>query len=280
MVAEQQLVVGAIIVDSRANPRRVLAARRTQANAWKGRWEFPGGKVEPGESAEVALLREVQEELNVTIILGQELAPGETWPISDELELRLFWAEIFVGTPTTGDSHDELRWLYAEDLWSVNWQDADLAALPAVRARMTEEPEPVSPEEIARRSGEAMWASDRASRWLGMELIDVGPGTATMQLELTEDMVNGHDIGHGGITFTLADSAFAFACNSHNRVTVAASGAIIFRRPTKLGDILLAKAIERDRDERGGYCDVTVTVDGDVVAEFVGRSREIGGTNF
>ena len=113
-----------------------------------------------------------------------------------------------------------------------------------------------------------------------MELVDVGPGTATMQLELTDQMVNGHDIGHGGITFTLADSAFAFACNSHNRITVAASAEIRFLRPTKLGDVLVAKAVERDRDERGGFCDVTVTVDDHVVAEFVGRSREIGGTNF
>ena len=71
-----------------------------------------------------------------------------------------------------------------------------------------------------------MWAGDRASRWLGMELVDVGPGTATLQLKLTDEMVNGHDIGHGGITFTLADSAFAFACNSHNRITVAASAEI------------------------------------------------------
>ena len=101
-----------------------------------------------------------------------------------------------------------------------------------------------------------------------------------MRLELTGDMVNGHDIGHGGITFSLADSAFAFACNSHNRVTVAASAEIRFRRPTKLGDVLVARAVERDRDERAGFCDVTVAVGDDVVAEFVGRSREIGGTKF
>ena len=113
-----------------------------------------------------------------------------------------------------------------------------------------------------------------------MELVDVGPGTATMQLTLTDQMVNGHDMGHGGITFSLADSAFAIACNSHNRVTVAASAEIRFRRPTKLGDLLVAKAVERDRNERGGFCDVTVTVGDVVVAEFVGRSREIGGVNF
>ncbi len=138
----------------------------------------------------------------------------------------------------------------------------------------------MSPEEIARRSAEVLWAGDRASQWLGMELVDVGPGTATLQLRLTEQMVNGHDIGHGGITFSLADSAFAFACNSHNRVTVAASAEIRFRRPTRLGDVLVATAVERDRDESTGVYDVTVTVADDVVAEFVGRSREIGGTLF
>ena len=125
-----------------------------------------------------------------------------------------------------------------------------------------------------------MWASDRASRWLGMELVDVGPGTATLRLTLTDDMVNGHDIGHGGITFALADSAFAFACNSYNRVTVAANAEIRFRRPTRLADVLVAHAVEREREGRDGVYDVTVTVGDDVVAEFVGRSREIGGTNF
>ncbi len=113
-----------------------------------------------------------------------------------------------------------------------------------------------------------------------MELVDVQPGRATLQLKLTDDMVNGHDIGHGGITFTLADSAFAFACNSYNRVTVAAGAEIRFRRPTKLGDVLVATATERSREGRDGVYDVTVTVDDEVVAEFVGRSREIGGVNF
>jgi acyl-CoA thioesterase len=125
-----------------------------------------------------------------------------------------------------------------------------------------------------------MWAGDRASQWLGMELVDVQPGQATLQLKLTGDMVNGHDIGHGGITFSLADSAFAFACNSYNRMTVAAGAEIRFRRPTRLGDVLVATATERSRAGRDGVYDVTVTVDDEVVAEFVGRSREIGGVNF
>ena len=138
-MTEEQVVVGAVIVDSLAEPRRVLAARRTRSHALRGRWEFPGGKVEPGESPEEALVREVQEELDVTLMLGDELTPtGYAWDlISSQLTLRLFLAEIFVGTPTTGDSHDEVRWLSADDLDSLNWLDADRAALAAVREELT-----------------------------------------------------------------------------------------------------------------------------------------------
>ena len=94
------------------------------------------------------------------------------------------------------------------------------------------------------------------------------------------DMVNGHAIGHGGLTFTLADSAFAFACNTHNRRTVAAGAEVRFRAPTRLGDVLTATAVERSREGRDGVYDVTVTREDLVVAEFTGRSREIGGTFF
>jgi len=134
--------------------------------------------------------------------------------------------------------------------------------------------------EIARRSADAMWADDRASRALGMDLVSVEPGRATLTMTLREDMVNGHDIGHGGLTFALADSAFAFACNSYNRRTVAAGAEIEFRRPTRLGDILVASAVERSREGRDGVYDITVTRADEVVAEFVGRSREIGGVLF
>jgi 8-oxo-dGTP diphosphatase len=128
------VVVGAVIVDSLLEPRLVLAARRAQSNALRGRWEFPGGKVEPAETPEAALIREVQEELDVTLLLGHELEPtGFAWEtISTQLTLRLFWAEIFVGTPTPGEDHDEVRWLDPADLNGVNWLDADRAALPAV----------------------------------------------------------------------------------------------------------------------------------------------------
>jgi acyl-CoA thioesterase len=135
----------------------------------------------------------------------------------------------------------------------------------------------VSPEEIARASADAMWAEDRASRALGMSIDDVGPGTATLRMTVRDDMVNGHDIGHGGFTFTLADSAFAFACNSYNRRTVAAGAEVRFRAPTRSGDVLVATAVERSREGRDGTYDVTVTSGDTVVATFVGRSREIGG---
>jgi acyl-CoA thioesterase len=136
-------------------------------------------------------------------------------------------------------------------------------------------------DEVARRSAEAMWAGDRASRSLGMEILDVGPGRATVRMTVTDDMVNGHAIGHGGYTFTLADSAFAFACNSYNRVTVAAGAEIRFRAPTRLGDVLTATATERQRAGRDGTYDISVSnAAGTVVATFVGRSKEIGGTLF
>jgi len=136
-------------------------------------------------------------------------------------------------------------------------------------------------DEVARRSAEAMWAGDRASRSLGMEILDVGPGRATLRMTVTDDMVNGHAIGHGGYTFTLADSAFAFACNSYNRVTVAARAEIRFRAPTRLGDVLTATAAEREREGRDGTYDISVsTTEGTLVATFVGRSKEIGGALF
>ena len=138
----------------------------------------------------------------------------------------------------------------------------------------------MTPDEVARRSAEAMWAEDRASQALGMRIVAIGPGRATLDMTVREDMVNGHAIGHGGLTFTLADSAFAFACNSYNRSTVAAGAEIRFLAPTRLGDVLVAEAVERSREGRDGVYDVTVRSGGVVVAEFVGRSKEIRGTLF
>jgi acyl-CoA thioesterase len=113
-----------------------------------------------------------------------------------------------------------------------------------------------------------------------MELVEVAPGRGTVRMTVREDMVNGHAIGHGGLTFALADSAFAVACNSYNRSTVAAACEIRFLAPTRLGDVLVATAVERCRDGRDGVYDVTVRCGETVVAELVGRSREIRGTLF
>ena len=135
-------------------------------------------------------------------------------------------------------------------------------------------------EEVARRAAAAMWHGDRASQALGMEIVEVSPGRATMSMTVRDDMVNGHAIGHGGFTFALADSAFAFACNSYNRSTVAAACEIRFLAPTRLGDVLVAEAVERNRDGRDGVYDITVRVGDVVVATFVGRSKEIRGTLF
>ncbi|HET6627610.1 MAG TPA: hydroxyphenylacetyl-CoA thioesterase PaaI [Nocardioidaceae bacterium] len=135
-------------------------------------------------------------------------------------------------------------------------------------------------QKTAQRCAELMWSGDNASRSLGMELVDVAPGRATVRMTVREDMVNGHGIGHGGFTFSLADSAFAFACNTYNRRTVAASAEIAFRAPTRLGDVLTAAAVERSREGRDGVYDVTVLNGEAVVAEFVGRSKEIRGSFF
>ena len=134
------------------------------------------------------------------------------------------------------------------------------------------------PQETARRSAEAMWAGDAASQALGMRIVEVGPGTATLEMTVREDMVNGHGIGHGGFTFTLADSAFAFACNSHNRSTVAYRCEVTFLAPTRLGDVLTATATERCREGRDGTYDVEVRNGAGVVAQFVGNSKEIRGS--
>ena len=136
----------------------------------------------------------------------------------------------------------------------------------------------MTPEETARRSGEVMWAGDRTSQSLGIVLDEVRPGQATVRMTVGEDMVNGHDIGHGGLTFTVADSAFSYACNSYNRRTVAAGAEIRFLAPTRRGDVLVATATERERWGRDGVYDVSVTVGEKVVATFVGRSKEIDGT--
>ena len=135
----------------------------------------------------------------------------------------------------------------------------------------------LSPEDIARASAEAMWNEDGASQGLGMAIERVSPGEAVLTMTVRPDMVNGHGIAHGGFIFLLADSAFAFACNSHNERTVAAQCSIAFIRPGKLGDRLVATAREISKTGRSGIYDVRVTVNDVVIAELRGHSRSIGG---
>lgn len=128
-----------------------------------------------------------------------------------------------------------------------------------------------------------MWAEDRASAGLGIECRDVrhedGLGAAVARMRVTESMVNGHDICHGGLIFALADSTFALACNAGGRPTVASGCDISFVTSARRGDVLVARAQERTTYGRNGITDVTVTreADGAVVAEFRGRSRSVGG---
>jgi acyl-CoA thioesterase len=133
----------------------------------------------------------------------------------------------------------------------------------------------VNEQELAQRCAEAMWSRDRASQALGIEISDVAPGQAVATMTIRDDQVNGHGIAHGGYVFTLADTAFAFACNTHGNVTVAAGADIVFVAPARVGERLIASAVERSRSGRNGICDVTVRrEDGELVAEFRGRSRE------
>src|SRR5215468_11444723 len=106
-------------------------------------------------------------------------------------------------------------------------------------------------------SVEAMMASDKASRGLGIELVDQGEGRAVTRMRVRDDMVNGHAMAHGGLVFALADTAFACACNSFGPVTVAASAEIVFVAPARAGDVLVAEAVLRTRFGRSGVYDVT-----------------------
>ncbi|MCU1684408.1 MAG: aromatic compounds degradation protein paaI [Amycolatopsis sp.] len=120
-----------------------------------------------------------------------------------------------------------------------------------------------------------MFAVDEASRALGIELLEAGDGRAVARMRVTESMVNGHAIAHGGYVFLLADTAFACACNSRGPVTVASGAEISFVAAGKLGDELVATAEERTRYGRNGIYDVTVRRGDTVLAEFRGRSRVI-----
>jgi acyl-CoA thioesterase len=134
------------------------------------------------------------------------------------------------------------------------------------------------PQALAEAASREMYDKDHASQALGLVLEEVRPGHARMSMKVRRDMVNGHDICHGGLIFTLADSTFAFACNSHNHVTVAQGATIEFLAPGKLGDVLTAVGEERHLAGKTGVYDIRVTnQDGRSVALFRGKSFRIGG---
>ena len=137
---------------------------------------------------------------------------------------------------------------------------------------------PSTPQEFAEASARLMWEDDRAALAAGMQLLEIGPGKASMSMEVTARMTNGHGMCHGGYIFMLADTAFAYACNSHNQRAVAAGAAIDFLAPARLGERLLARAIECHRGARSGIYDVVVTgTEGRRIALFRARSATIKG---
>ncbi|REJ06062.1 hydroxyphenylacetyl-CoA thioesterase PaaI [Microbacterium bovistercoris] len=132
------------------------------------------------------------------------------------------------------------------------------------------------PQRLAEACAARMWQEDAASMALGMSIVSIGPGRATLTMTVRDDMVNGHGICHGGLISSLADSAFAFACNSRGTVTVAAGFEVDFIAPAALGDRLVAEAREIVLRGRSGIYDVVVRNDEAVVAVFRGRSRSLG----
>ncbi|MEM1388116.1 MAG: hydroxyphenylacetyl-CoA thioesterase PaaI [Pseudomonadota bacterium] len=139
----------------------------------------------------------------------------------------------------------------------------------------------MTPKERAEKAAQAMWSTDRASPWVGMAIDAVDAGTATLSLKVAPHHCNGHGICHGGVTFALADSAFAFACNSRNVSSVAQHCTITYTAPAHEGDVLTALAREQHLAGRNGLYDVTVTnQDGVVIAAFRGASRAVKGHLF
>jgi acyl-CoA thioesterase len=133
-------------------------------------------------------------------------------------------------------------------------------------------------DRIAAAVGQGMFKRDRAAHALGIQLIEIRPGFARMTMKVRADMVNGHDICHGGLIFTLADTAFAYACNSGNKSTVAQSCVVTFIAAARTGDVLTATATERNRTQRTGLTDIDVTdQSGKLIAVVRGHSYQIKG---
>ncbi len=143
---------------------------------------------------------------------------------------------------------------------------------------MTDAVPPLSPQQIADKVCEGMFRNDRASKWLGMRILQAGPGHAVLSMTVREEMLNGHDICHGGLITTLADSAFAFACNSYNELTVASGFAVDLLAPGRLSDVLTATCREVSRAGRTGVYDCEVSnQNGQRIAVFRGRSYTVKG---
>ena len=135
-----------------------------------------------------------------------------------------------------------------------------------------------TPQQTAEFVRDGMLANDRVSRGMGMQVLGVAPGRAVMAMTVRDDMLNGHDICHGGLIATLADSTFAFACNSHNELTVASGFSIDLIAPGRLGDVLTARCTEVSKAGRTGVYDTDVTNQrGERVAVFRGRSYTLKG---
>lgn len=157
---------------------------------------------------------------------------------------------------------------------------SDMAAAAAACATADAQPPATTdPHTLARQVGAALFAGDTASRsFMQMELLECAPGRATMRLAVRAELLNSHRICHGGFIFTLADSTFAFACNSHNKAAVAASCSIEFLRPAQLGDLLTCVGQEQTLQGRHGIYDMRVTNQhGEVVAMFRGKSAQVRG---
>ena len=137
---------------------------------------------------------------------------------------------------------------------------------------------PLTPQQVAERVRDAMHANDRAAKALGMSILAIGPGTAAISMTVREDMLNGHDICHGGLITTLADTAFAYGCNAYNEITVASGFNVDLVAPGRLGDLLTATCREQSKAGRTGVYDIEVVNQrGERLALFRGRSYTMKG---
>ncbi len=136
-----RLVVAAVLVDDLEHPTRALGARRFAPAALAGRWELPGGKVEPGEEPLAALHRELDEELGITVEVGDELVgpggPGSEWPLTSGLVMRVWWCAVLTGIPEAGEAHDALAWVDKASINDLAWLEPDLPVVDAIASRLS-----------------------------------------------------------------------------------------------------------------------------------------------